>query len=490
MSPAAATPTSIIPPPSFTEASLAIDSIHESATNPRRRFDDVALQELAISIAAKGVLSPLLVRRNGKGYELVAGARRLRASRLAGLETVPCRIADLTDGQARELQIIENLQRQDIHPLDEADGFTALQKADKAYSVEAIAARVGRSVDYVKKRLRLSGLSGDTRKAFEDDRITAAHAAILVKVPAKLQKDALKACFYELFEVDDEEGAMALRPVRQLEGWYRENVVLDLASAETQESFPELAKAVADVKAAGGTLIPISHAYYLDAAERKLKPVPLTSEQWRAIEKKRCDHVQTGVILLGRGRAQTIEICTERKCATHWPELNRPKDESKTAPKRKLEKWEIDQRRRQAADRAAAMAFGKVKVQAVGELLAKGRGEPVTAEQVRWVVEQLAPTALNAPKQLETIFGPPKSWTPARAPELIFACFALRKCYSMANVAAALKKQGIDVVKLASPAKAGATSKGAKGSPAKARTRKAASTAKTAKVSTAKGKKR
>jgi len=103
---------------------LPLAVLTESKTNPRRIFEDAALKELADSIRSQGVLSPLLVRPlNERSFEIVAGARRYRAAQMAESETVPVRIVNLTDAEALEAQLIENLQRRDVHPLEEAQGF-------------------------------------------------------------------------------------------------------------------------------------------------------------------------------------------------------------------------------------------------------------------------------------------------------------------------------------------------------------------------------
>ena len=116
---------------------LPLVSLTESATNPRRSFDQTALGELADSIKTQGILSPLVVRPIGQDFEIVAGARRYRAAQLAGLETAPVRIVELTDAQALETSIVENLQRRDVHPLDEANGFAALMRLEEPkYSIE------------------------------------------------------------------------------------------------------------------------------------------------------------------------------------------------------------------------------------------------------------------------------------------------------------------------------------------------------------------
>jgi hypothetical protein len=102
---------------------IAIDTIHESATNPRRTFDECKLGELAESIRTNGLIQPITLRPNANGFEIVAGARRFRAAQLAELFSVPARIVDINDAQALEWQLVENSQRVDVHPYEEAQGF-------------------------------------------------------------------------------------------------------------------------------------------------------------------------------------------------------------------------------------------------------------------------------------------------------------------------------------------------------------------------------
>ncbi len=123
--------------------SVPISILVESATNPRKRFDEKNLEELAASMKAQGILAPLLVRELEESkYEVVAGARRLRAAKLAELETVPVRVVKLTDAESIEAQVVENLQREDIHPLEESLGFKSLlQFGEPTYNIASIAAR-------------------------------------------------------------------------------------------------------------------------------------------------------------------------------------------------------------------------------------------------------------------------------------------------------------------------------------------------------------
>jgi len=133
---------------------IPLEQIRESKTHPRGYFDQAKLAELAENIRQHGVLQPILVRPLPEGgadsYELVAGARRYRASKLARRESIPATVRELTDTQCLELQLVENLQRTDVHELDEAQGYAALmQLQPETYTVETISAKVGKSQAYV-----------------------------------------------------------------------------------------------------------------------------------------------------------------------------------------------------------------------------------------------------------------------------------------------------------------------------------------------------
>lgn len=130
---------------------ISIGSIKPSKANPRQRVDESALAELAESIRTHGVLQPILIRPVAAGgFEIVCGERRWKASKMAGTQSIPARIVNLTDAEALELAVIENLQREDVHELDEANGYKALMRQNpELYTVETIAAKVGRSPSYV-----------------------------------------------------------------------------------------------------------------------------------------------------------------------------------------------------------------------------------------------------------------------------------------------------------------------------------------------------
>lgn len=159
---------------------LAINDIIPNKEQPRKTFDETALQELSDSIVQHGVLQPLLVRPlTTGGYQLVAGERRWRASRLAGLKEVPVIIKELSDTEAMEIAIIENLQREDLNPIEEAEGLQAL--IDKCgYTQEEVATSVGKSRPAITNALRLLRLPEDVRQMTKDGDISAGHARALL----------------------------------------------------------------------------------------------------------------------------------------------------------------------------------------------------------------------------------------------------------------------------------------------------------------------
>lgn len=159
---------------------LAVNDIIPNKKQPRKTFDEAALQELADSIKQHGVLQPLLVRPlTTGGYQLVAGERRWRASRLAELKEVPVIIKELSDTEAMEIAIIENLQREDLNPIEEAEGLQAL--IDKCgFTQEEVATSVGKSRPAITNALRLLRLPEKVRQMTKDGDISAGHARALL----------------------------------------------------------------------------------------------------------------------------------------------------------------------------------------------------------------------------------------------------------------------------------------------------------------------
>ena len=160
--------------------SLKISQIEPNRNQPRRNFDEDALSELAQSIKEHGVLQPILVRPMiYGGYQIVAGERRYRASRLAGLTEIPAIIRELSDSETMQIALIENLQRRDLSPLEEAQGYRKLMD-EYGFSQEDVARTVGKSRSAVANTIRLLGLPDEVKELLEQGKISAGHARALL----------------------------------------------------------------------------------------------------------------------------------------------------------------------------------------------------------------------------------------------------------------------------------------------------------------------
>lgn len=166
---------------------LPVRSIRPNPTQPRQIFDQEALHELAESISRHGVLQPLSVRRQGNLYELVAGERRLRAAKLAGLEEVPCLLMTMDENQSALVALVENLQRKDLDYIEEARGLARLMQL-AGLSQEQAAAKIGKSQSAVANKLRLLRHSGPVLEALRAGGLTERHARALLRLPGEPEK--------------------------------------------------------------------------------------------------------------------------------------------------------------------------------------------------------------------------------------------------------------------------------------------------------------
>lgn len=157
---------------------IAIEDIDPNTDQPRREFDKEALEQLADSIREAGVLSPILVVENGLRYRIVAGERRYRASRIAGLATVPCIVRDMTTAQQMEAALIENLQRQDLNPIEEAAAIRSLMQ-ECGYTQEEAAQKLGKSRPVIANALRLLNLPKEITDLVVTGDLSAGHARVL-----------------------------------------------------------------------------------------------------------------------------------------------------------------------------------------------------------------------------------------------------------------------------------------------------------------------
>ncbi len=168
--------------------SLPISQVQPNQNQPRRRFDEEALADLSDSIRLHGMIQPLTVRRLGTGYyQIIAGERRWRAAKLAGLKEVPAIIIEADDRKAAELAMIENLQREDLNPIEEANGYRVLM-TDFGMTQDEAASRLGKSRSAVANALRLLDLPDPVLSLIEEGRISAGHARALLALPEASQQ--------------------------------------------------------------------------------------------------------------------------------------------------------------------------------------------------------------------------------------------------------------------------------------------------------------
>ncbi len=163
---------------------LKINDISPNSEQPRKRFNEEALQELADSIKENGVIQPIIVAKRGTGYRIVAGERRWRASRLAGLKVIPAIIRDLTDQQTMEQALIENIQRQDLNPLEEAFAMDNLMK-EHGLTQEALAKKLGKSRPAIANTLRLMNIDESLQDFIRNGDLSAGHARALLAITDK-----------------------------------------------------------------------------------------------------------------------------------------------------------------------------------------------------------------------------------------------------------------------------------------------------------------
>lgn len=169
---------------------VPLAEIEPNPFQPRRVFDEDKLAELAASIRERGVVQPIVVRPLGEGYQLVAGERRWRAAALAGLPAVPAVVREVSDREALELALVENIQRQDLNPMEEARAYLALQET-LGLTQEQLAARLGKSRPAVANTMRLLGLDGQVQRLVEEGRLSMGHGRALAALEgARRQREA------------------------------------------------------------------------------------------------------------------------------------------------------------------------------------------------------------------------------------------------------------------------------------------------------------
>lgn len=370
---------------------IPIAKLEESVLNPRKHFDKKALDELASSIKAHGVLTPILVRPSkGNGhFEIAAGHRRFRAAKAAGVAEIPAMVREMDDTQLLEVLTIENLQREDVHPLEEAAGYRSLMAA--GYDVERLAERVGRSVKYVYDRVKLLALTKEAQKLFYDGRITAGHAILLARLSPKDQARAIGTPKHGsgysgvftgelvLWNPDDrKEGDRedSYKPVsvRELQGWIDKNVHFD-SDAVDPMLFEGTAAVLKEAKEEAEKIVPITHEYYTSPEIKKAEGERVFGPMsWRRASKP-CAASITGVIVVGPGRGDAFKVCLDKKgCKVHWAAEQREAKQRQAAREghapavRSDDRYEREQAKREAA-RKRFQAAAPALLKAIAEKL-------------------------------------------------------------------------------------------------------------------------
>lgn len=342
---------------------LPLGQVLESAHNVRKTFDRHRMQDLVESIGAKGIITPLIVRRAGEDqYEIAAGHRRFRAAQEVGLATVPAIIREYDDDTFLEVLTVENLQREDIHPLEEARGYKELL-ARPAYDVPGVAAKIGKSETYVRQRLVLLRLREELQKDFLEGKFGFSHALQLARLEPVDQKEMIRTLY-------DRDGNCC--SVADLRGQIQGRIYLDLQTATfpVEDPFlvakagactgckkrsgyepklwPELGKedycldrkcfegkknaqasrTLAQLRKGKSEALALSGSYKW---EGKQKPGVIFRDEYQVVTPDNpCDHAEKGVVVederFGREGLRTgavVRICRDRRCPVHNPKAVR-----------------------------------------------------------------------------------------------------------------------------------------------------------------------
>jgi ParB family chromosome partitioning protein len=229
---------------------ILISRISPNPYQPRKRFSEEDLASLRASIAAHGVLQPILVSETATGYQLVAGERRLRAAQAAGLDRIPAVIRQLVDRDQLELALVENLQRADLDPIETADAFRQLMNRF-GLSQDDVATRVGRARSTVANTLRLLELAPEIQAAVADSRLTEGHGRALGGLPPELQARVLDSVIGQ---------ELSVRQTEELVRRLREPRPAPRTEAPARRADPDLERVEEDLRRALGTKVSLARS--------------------------------------------------------------------------------------------------------------------------------------------------------------------------------------------------------------------------------------
>ncbi len=334
--------------PAYEPRMVPIDQLYPSKTNPRKTFDQAKLDEMATNIGKVGLLEPLVVRQNGSAgkFEVICGERRYRAAKKAGLAELPVTVRQISDEDVLEIQIIENVQRDDLTELEEGQGYRELLKlkgpdGKPIHTVQSIATKIDRPVAHIYARMKLADAEAPVQKAVQSGKISASHAIELARIHDP--KDQV-----EMFhQVTQREMSVA-----RLKETIKRELHCELKAApfpqDSTTLVPAAGSCTACSKREGGTctdrgcyhgktdafltlrfrelsasgglaVLKISENYTRKPYNRpELPKEVLTSEQYREARAQKCEHQQKALWMDGSNIGKTATVCTEKKCKTHW----------------------------------------------------------------------------------------------------------------------------------------------------------------------------
>jgi ParB family chromosome partitioning protein len=399
---------------------IPIASIDVKDNNGRR--DQKAIAELGASMKAVGLLYPITVRPRGKRYELVAGGRRATAAGAIGWTEISAFVRELTDEQAITVRIVENDQREDIHPLDQAASYLQLQKL--GLSTSAIAEMVSRPEKHVYDRLRLARLVPAAQKLFRSGKIGVEHAVQIsrqkpedqeriVALPEDRGND-LGLWRHEegndpddLFEGDDEKknadplAGYVARTAIELKNWIDHHVRFDRNAPDLPQLFEATAANLTAAVEKREKIVPITHEYHLQDGAKDSKERTYGPQSWkradggaaynprsgRTEKSKTCESSALGIIVAGDGRGDSLRICIDEKCEVHWgveaKESRKRKTAEASGKTERAEKLEQARREREQKEQQQAEALqarwkkaGPELVKALATAITKADAKP------------------------------------------------------------------------------------------------------------------
>lgn len=398
--------------------SIKISLISRSDTNIRKEgFKGPEFDDLVASIKEKGVLVPIIVRKkkNSTGYEVVAGERRLRAANIvgAGLGEIPAIVRDLTDDEAREVQLIENLQRLDVHPLDEGFGYRQLIEKSK-YNVENIAIKMGKAQNYIRQRLFLTNLNERPANAYRKGEITEGHAVLIAKLSPNDQAKAMKYLkdawdlptvkdFKEWIEQEyyhplasqpwlkDKEANRAVGKciecspnLNTLFGEVKEGACTDLKCWKRKMG-KYVDYQIADAKLKGIELLKVSKEYSY-SPRGKVDAGIITRGNYELLsfkKKDQCKYAQKAMVAVGPDMGTFLWVCVSSECPTHHSQHS---DYSTTPKEKERRRKEVKKQKakREKEEKRIVEALEKIKwplnektLDVMFELILSGQGTTV-----------------------------------------------------------------------------------------------------------------